>query len=257
MALDLNIPAPVDAPVVDAPVEGGSAQVDTPAVGASKQQLKDAFYKKGADARANMTKEEADAEGSASGSIEFVTCIGNPKKLVTDSSASDGEKKPQVVGYIFKSNKPITIKRVPFVEHTKDAVKVNFDAITEETVEAGVEFKLNLIETALLLSRVEYAGKASGGAITALLISRFAQSRTEPQPALRRLNGEGSIKSGMVLIGSQQADGSWAVNPGFESFSNFFDTERVVRSGSKAKVDPEKEAAAAFRALYAAKGITL
>lgn len=117
-----------------------------------------------AEAAANVAKEEValgnpEDYGVDSDTIALVGYLDNPAE---DDTWGD-KKVFKIVGYRFKSKKDIVIPDCGLDEGVKKDL-MNFVNIEgTKKVKAGEEFDLTFFETALLLSRKEYNGKATGG----------------------------------------------------------------------------------------------
>jgi hypothetical protein len=215
-----------------------------------------AFRNLGESIRSNMTEEEKAAEGSKSGTLEFVHCLGNPK--VPQPRKENGQTIPsvQVVGYTFKTTEDIDVPVMPYVEGaSSNLLNVEYGAETRH-IAAGTTFNLNVLEAGGLLSKVEYAGKASGGGRPVVLAVSFSKTRPDPLPQLRLESQSGSIKDTIIDVATKGADGKWACKPEYQEFGKLFVSRTSTRPGSgapKAAGESSKSVAAAFRDFLAKK----
>lgn len=230
-----------------------------PTAGASSEasQLNAQFRAKGTAIRANMSDAEKQAEGSKSATLEFVHALGNPRKTQPRKEGNQTIPSIQVVGFTFKTTEDIDVPVYPYLEGASSSLlKVDFTKETKH-IAAGTEFNLNLMETAGLLSRVEYAGKATGGSKPVALSSTVSKERKEPLPQLRLEAANGSVKEGMVEVATKDAStGKWIVKPEFEEYKNLFIQRAGGRPGTgapKASGEATKDIAAAFRDFIAKK----
>ena len=240
--------APKVQPTVEAKKSTGSAKSE-------------AFKNSGAVIRQQMTPEQKEAEGSKSDKIAFVACLGNPAR--SQSRKVEGRYDPsyQVVGYKFRALEDVNVPVAPFKEGCKDILEVVKSDATRP-VKAGEEFDLNVMETAFLICRPEYAGSFNGEGRGVFISPTISATRQDPAPCMKAT--EGSIKENMILVAEmvdQTPDGKGGraiVKPEYEAFAELFKARSTRRSGgasaaSKAKGESVKNTAAAFRELFGMK----
>ena len=214
------------------------------------------FRAKGQAVRANMSDAEKAAEGSKSDTLEFVHALGNPRKTQSRVENKTALPSIQVCGFTFKTSVDIDVPVYPFLDTASQSPdRVEYTTQTKH-IAAGSTFNLNLMETAGLLARVEYAGKATGGSKPVALSSTVSKERNDPLPQLRLIGGTGSVKEGIVEVATKNENGNWVVKPEYEEYKNLFLKKQGGRPGTGArKVSGEttKDIAAAFRAFIAEK----
>lgn len=214
-----------------------------------------ALKAQGASIREKATADEKAIEGSKSGDIEFVSCLGDPaakRKIMgpVDEATGKATTLPThlVVGYQFKALADIDVPVKPL----KGKNLYEVEAQGTKHVATGTVFALNIMETAELISRVEYAGWFTGGDKKVFLSVVFGKSDDKPHPVLKMADGNGSIKSNMTMI-SDIVDGKPVLKAEFqESYANYYKKHsRVARTG-KTRVAGEdaKNLAAAFRTMF-------
>ena len=217
----------------------------------------EAFRKKGADARANMTEDQKQQEGARAGNVEFICALGDPSRKQSRVDNSTSVPSHVVVGYKFKVNEDTTVPFAPIAENWK--TPLDTEEPTERPVKAGEVVNLNIVETARFITRLEYGGRFTGGNIPVGISAKVAKDRTEPLPVLNKL-GRGSIKENMELIADMVgADDKHAGTPAIKeeykaSFSALYRKKSLgSKSTGSAQADGEtqKVLAAAFRAIYA------
>lgn len=220
----------------------------------------DAFKNQGALARQSMTPEQREMEGSKSGEVAFVACLGNPARSQSRKVGGHYDPSYQVVGYKFKALADVDVPVAPFKEGCKDILEVNR---TDETrhISAGEEFDLNVMETAYLICRPEYAGTFNGEGRGVFISPTISATRQDPAPCMKAT--EGSIKENMILVAEmvdQSPDGKGGravVKPEYQAFAELFKARSTRRGGtsaaSKAKGESVKNTAAAFRELFGMK----
>lgn len=242
--------------------QNGAAPVPQTAPGkaAAAKGAMATFSQQGASIRAGMSEDAKQAEGTKSKTIAFVCALGDPlvKQSRTENNATVPSNK--VVGYKFKALEPVDVPLAPLKNHWKDMLDVESKGTRH--IEAGEIFALNLVETSLLISRIEYAGRFEGEDHTVCLFATSSKNRNELLPVLS-LEGKGSIKEGMELIGEVTVNENggrgipklkpeYAVNFG-ELFSKISTGGRQAVSSKKG--ESQANLAAAFRALYEKKGL--
>lgn len=240
-----------------APVVAPTPAQNTKAAGANTKT--EQFKQDGANIRSQYTDDQKALEGSKSDKVAFVCALGDPNKKQARVEGKQSIDSYAVVGYKFKALEDMTVPFAPIKEGFKSLTDV--EPATEKAVKAGEVFALNLVETAQLISRIEYAGKFCGEDDVVVLSVKASKSREELLPILSK-QGTGSIKSNMELIAEMQgatadSKGTPVIKPEFaESFSNLYVKKVAKRgTGTKDKKAGEGQAniAAAFRNLYASK----
>lgn len=217
------------------------------------------FKQDGANIRSQYTADQKALEGSKSDKVAFVCALGDPNKKQARVEGKQSIDSYAVVGYKFKALEDMTVPFAPIKEGFKSLTDV--EPATEKPVKAGEVFALNLVETAQLISRIEYAGKFCGEDETVVLSVKASKSREELLPILSK-QGAGSIKSNMELIAEMQgatadSKGTPVIKPEFaDSFGKLYVRKTAKRgTGTRDKKAGEGQAniAAAFRNLYASK----
>lgn len=226
------------------------------AASAPNSQKTAALKAQGASIREQASKDEKDAEGQRTGEIEFVSCLGDPaakRKIMgpVDEATGKATTLPThlVVGYQFKALADIDVPVKPL----KGKNLYEVEAQGTKHVSAGEVFSLNIMETAELISRVEYAGWFTGGDKKVFLSVVFGKSDDKPHPVLKMADGNGSIKSNMTMIANMVGDKpelKEEFKPTFEKY--YIPKGRVSKPGAKTRVAGEdaKNLAAAFRTMF-------
>lgn len=239
--------APAPAPTPSAKGKGDSSRTE-------------AFKASGAAARAQMSEDQKAMEGSKSDKVAFVCALGDPSRKQPRVENKTSVPSFVVVGYKFRALEDMTVPKAPLRQNPQSPVDV--EEPTERQVAAGEEFHMNLVETAMLISKVEYAGRFSGEGTQVALSVKVANDRPEPLPILLKV-GPGSIKENMELIADMVGGdgdknrGTAQVKPEYaETFGALY-TRRSMqkKSAGAAKKAGEAQAdiAAAFRAYYGKK----
>lgn len=225
--------------------------------GAAPTSQKTAALKsQGAAIREKASDDEKAIEGTKASEIEFVSCLGDPaakRKIMgpVDEATGKATTLPThlVVGYQFKALADIDVPVKPL----KGKNLYEVEAQGTKHVAAGTVFALNIMETAELISRVEYAGWFTGGDKKVFLSVVFGKSDDKPHPVLKMADGNGSIKSNMTMIADMVGDKP-ELKPEFkEAFEKYYQKKiRVAKPGAKTRVAGEdaKNLAAAFRTMY-------
>lgn len=229
------------------------APKSAPKKGSSKDNpFRDAFVANGAAIRENMSEDERAVEGSKSDKLEFVCSLGNPAR--SNKRKEGGENKPshEVVGYKFIIHEDMQIPVSPLKETPAGPTDTGSISLTDG--KAGETVVLNLIEAAALLSRAEFAGRATGGTRGVFLGATVQENTTSnPKPQIKWIGGNGSTKETMELIGDVTETGV-VLKPGYEKFAPLFTKKKMSRKSAGAgakKNDSVANLAAAFRNLYA------
>lgn len=220
-------------------------------------QKKEAFQRGGEAERAKMTDDQKAAEGSKSDTLEFITCMCDPLKNQSRTANNESIPSKTVVGYKFRTTEPITYQRATYSKNAKSDNYLDVIAPVEVQAAAGETLVLNIVETAMLLSKVEYCGVASGGETPVILLATQKASQTEPTPILKLAGNKGSIKEKMEMIAEVGPDGKTAKIK--EEYADVFGPLYARRKASKGgavkakKGEGQAVLAAAFRHLYSNK----
>lgn len=243
---------------------GANAGAVAPAAPQPKASGKDggkaeAFRKTGVAERAKMSEDQKAVEGSKSDKVEFICALGDPNRKQNRTEANTSKESYYVVGYKFKVLEDMTVPQANIKEDWK--ALTDTDPISEVSVKAGTVVSLNLIETADLISRVEFAGRFTGGSTPVQLTAKVSQDRTDPLPVLKKV-GTGSIKENMELIadmigGDGENKGKPQIKAEFaDKFSVLYRKKESLRKSTGAGAvsgEAQKNLAAAFRHLYASR----
>lgn len=244
--------APTPAP---APTAGAAGDVASGKTAAKAKSA--AFRAKGDAIRQGMTDEQKAAEGAKSDTVAFVACLGNPAVTRSRKVGNDYVNSVQIVGYKFKALEDTTVPVAKFKAEPKNILDVD---ITQETrpVKAGEIVSLNVVESAMFISRPEYAGFFSGEGQTVFVSAVSSKDSKDPTPCLKRQGG--SIKENIEMIadmiGAVNGEGGKAqVKDEFAAdFAVLFNKRTTKRASGAGKNNSAgesiKSTAAAFRALY-------
>lgn len=214
-----------------------------------------AFRARGAQARANMSEDQKVLEGSKSDKVVLLATLGNPAKSQPRKKGGDYIASKKVCGYQIKVLEDTTVPVAPLKENCVDELDVQTPP-SERAVKAGEIVNLNVMETALMISRIEYGGSFTGEGTSAYITATISKSKENPSPCLRTL--EGSIKENMIMVaemvGQKDGKGGHAeVKEEFKEFAPLFRKRSAKRAGSgnghKAG-EAIKDTAAAFRVLF-------
>ena len=231
----------------------------TPAPATKTVTKTDAFKQQGASLRAQMSEDEKALEGSKSDKVAFVCALGDPNRKQARVENKATIPSYVVVGYKFKVLEDMTVPFAPIRQDMKTVLDV--EPATERQVKAGEVVALNIVETAMFISRMEFAGKFTGEGTSVFLSAKTSQDRPEPLPILNK-TGNGSIKDNMELIADMiGADANTKGTPQIkeeykESFGAIYAKKSLTKkSAGSAKKAGEGQAdiAAAFRNYYASK----
>ena len=208
------------------------------------RELADAFISLGEQARKQMPEQEEQMLGNRVGDVTLLCKLVDPTKPVK-VIRSDGEDKRSflVIGWMFRANRDIEIPRAPYIVDSSSLIDV--EPVTYTVVKSGEEFCLNRAETAMLLSRDEYAGAVlTESGDEAYLIAQFRWGSHEPIPNIST-NGKDVLP--MRPIGTpvkNDADRVIGIDlyPGFDSFQTY--VQRVentlkLASGTNPKPSPD------------------
>ena len=225
---------------------------------ASKEAGK-AFKAQGESARASMSEQEKALEGSKRDKVSFICALGNPAK--SQVRVQDGKQIPscEVVGYKFNLAEPMMVPNAPIKEGFKNILDV--EPATEIQAPAG-EIVLNLVETGMFISKLEFAGQFTGGDKPVSLTAKMSQGRPDPLPTLRLTDPKGSIKVGMDEIATMVGDenggkGKPQIKDEYrDKFAVIYTKRSAGRKGTgaaKKKGETSADIAAAFRQYFANK----
>lgn len=241
-----------------APAAETATPTPTPGAASGASSKAEAFKAKGKAIRASMSEDQKAAEGSKSDKVAFVCALGDPSRKQARVEKKASVPSYVVVGYKFRALEAMTVPKAPLKEGGKNPLDV--EEATERQVGAGEEFHLNLVETAMLISRVEYAGRFSGEGTQVALSVKVSAERQEPLPILTKV-GAGSIKENMELIadmvggdGTEKNRGTAQVKEEYrETFGALYTRRSLQKKSAGANKKPgegQADIAAAFRAYY-------
>ena len=157
----------------------------------------EAFRLSGESIRKSKSADEKALEGSKSGAIAFVACLGDPNKPQPRRDGKEDVDSFVVVGYRFKAIEAVSVPKANLKSGFKSLMDV--EDMTEVAIKKGQTFDLNIFEAGVLISRPEYSGRFTGEDKEVSLTIKFSKTRKEPLPVLK-LDGKGSIKLGMILV---------------------------------------------------------
>lgn len=245
--------AGIGAPTPKATAPTAKPNADVVKKGANTKS--DAFKASGQALRAQMSEDQKALEGSKRDKVAFVACLGDPARKQSRKSKGEYEGSYRVVGYRFKVLEDMKVPKAPFNENCKDLLDVQQPAQMVQ-VKAGEEVNLNIIESAMFISRPEFAGMFDGEGKHVYIHAVCSQNRQDPYPALK--TNEGSIKENMILIAEMegQVDGKGGtpkLREEFKEFAPLYKKTRTTRAGGGAagkKSTAIEDTAAAFRQLY-------
>lgn len=248
------------APAPQAAPKPQAAPQPTAKVGGSAKEAKtEAFRAEGKAVRASMTEDQKAIEGSKKDTVEFLCTLGDPsvsQKIMQKGTYIPGYR---VVGYKVRVSEDTEIPYAPLNENPKSELDVA--PATTRQVKAGEVVDLNIIETAMMISKLEYAGQFTGGGKGVYIYPVASDNSSVIRPALRKM-GDGSIKDNMELIADMQGgDGKTVaggarpvLKPEYEAtFKNLYSRKAASKgAGTSATgtVDKQADYAAAFRKLY-------
>lgn len=238
-----------------APAEGAPVAAPTQ----KKVTKTEAFKQQGASIRAQMSEEDKALEGSKSDKVAFVCALGDPNRKQARVEQKTSKASYVVVGYKFKALEDMTVPFAPLRADWKTILDT--EPVQERQVKAGTVFALNIVETAHLISKLEYAGKFSGEGTTVTLSAKTSADREEPLPVLNKV-GAGSIKENMELIADMV--GATATNKGTpkikeefaETLGNLYAKKSLTKKSagaSRRSGEGQADIAAAFRNFYKSK----
>lgn len=146
------------------------------------RELADAFISLGEQARKQMPEQEEQMLGSGVGDVTLLCKLVDPTKPIKVIRSDDEDKRSLlVIGWMFRANRDIEIPRAPYVVNSGSLIDV--EPVTYTVVKSGEEFCLNRVETAMLLSRDEYAGAVlTESGDEAYLVANFRWGSREPIP---------------------------------------------------------------------------
>lgn len=237
--------------------EGGAKKTVAPG-GFNKEAEFRRFKATGTTARQVYDETTKALEGSASDSVQFIIALSNParsQKRVQNKVSVDSH---EVVGYKFKALKDIKVPTAHVLANAKTPMECEEPVWSD--VPAGTEFFLNLYETGLLISQVEYGGCFNGGGDEVVLHATFAASRgNAPLTVIKRKGAP--IKDKLLPVADVSDVNGKKVSTVKAEYSEKFGylyvrSAGVRTSGGGTKVvdkESEKDLAAAFRQFTAKK----
>lgn len=228
-----------------------------PTAGAKKgDAVSEAFKKSGEAIRATLTDEQKAAEGSKSDKVAFLAVIADPAVKQDRQSKGNAVPSKMVIGYQLKLLEDATVPFAPQLSTKYDDVQ----APVEQAHKAGEVINLNIVETAMLISRPEYAGRFTGEGHPVRLSLAISGSNEYPRPVLKNVDGASSIKESMVMAADMIDDGTGRqrpqVKPEFaDKFGGYYTSKTTKKTSTvkPVKNEGEKNLAAAFRAMYQKK----
>ena len=146
-------------------------------VGSTPEVKQDEKVKVEAEAKANVnvTPEDASEYGVKSDTLVFEGPLGDPSQ----DDEYQGNKIAKIVGYAFSSKEDIVIPDCGTNAGFKQDA-MNYENIEgTKKVKAGEKFALTPFETALLISRKEYNGQATGGKVQVSARYQFKGNKTK------------------------------------------------------------------------------
>lgn len=215
-----------------------------------------AFAERGSALRSTLAEDQKAVEGSKSDKVAFVCCLTNPARRQNRMSNNESIPAYQNVGYKFKALEDMQIPVAPLKENYVSEVDV--EGVSYKQVKKGETFALNICETGILISQLEYAGRFSGEGVIVNIQVRHSNNRPDPLPVLR---GEGMrVKDISEEVATKtQVDGKdvFQVKPEYEEkFGMLFrkaSAKKKSADARRATGERQKDVAAAFRDFYANK----
>lgn len=253
MSLGEKVKAMSNNPSVQAPTAGAK---DLGGQKSASKEKTEAFRKQGAAIRQSMSDDQKALEGSKSDKVEFIAILGNPAKSQSRKVKDGYEDSKRPCGFQFKVLEDMTVPVAPLKPDCVNELDVQTPP-SEKPVKAGEVVNLNIVETAMFISRNEFAGTFKGGGKEVFIYPASSKNAEQPRPSLRMTGA--SIKENMIMVaemvGAKDGKGGTPkVLPEFEeAFAPLFRSRRVSRGGSgasKKSGEATKNTAAAFRQLY-------
>jgi hypothetical protein len=238
--------------------ENGEAKASAPKASASKANTATTQFKEeGKSVRSQMTDDERNIEGSKSDQVAFVCALGDPMRKQNRVEGHNTISSNVVVGYRFKLLADAKVPVAPIMQDWKQPTDYDVASTTWEDRKAGETVALNLVETAMFISQVEYAGSFTGEGTEVILSAKRSADRPDPLPILMK-RGNGSIKEGMEFIADKTTDangrGSAILKEEFKrSFGNYYKKRTTASPKEKLAGEGQKDIAAAFRSFYSKK----
>lgn len=239
----------------------GAEKALKPATSASKpgktaeKTKADAFKNNGANLREGIDKE---FEGSKSDTVAFVATLGNPAKSQSRKVGAEYKPSYKPCGYVFKLLEDAKVPVAPLKENAKDELDWDESQKSFREGKAGEEIILNIVEAAMFISQVEYAGTIRGEGKEVYIYAKHSKGSPLPHPSLK-MSGA-SIKEQMILIADKTTDeetgsSKYVVKPEYaDKFGVLFTGKKRGRNGGNgskgAKHESTKNTAAAFRQMY-------
>ena len=239
---------PVGVPVAPvAPVTNTAS----PGSGSTPQKQ---FRSVGAKIGAEMTDEEKAFEGSKSGEVEFLACLGDPTRRRSRKQDQRDIPTFDVVGYRFKALADIKVPNAPLKPDFKHPTDVG--ELTWEDVKKGEEFYLTVFETGVFISQPQYAGILNGNGEEVRVSFTFARNRKDPLPQLQKASTTGSIKTNMieiaeVVVGPNNRREGKVKDEYASKFAVLYTRRKAAKSGGASRPktgQAQKELSRAFQA---------
>lgn len=248
--------------ISDELAKAGNAEAKATAAGSGTSTKNQQFIARGEAERAKLTEDQKAVEGSKSDKVAFVCALGDPSRKQSRKEGKENKPSFTVVGYKFKVLEDMEVPKAPLKADWKSLIDV--EPVTMVPVKAGTVVSLNLVETGMFITRIEFAGKFTGEGTEVSISAKHSQNRQDPLPALRNSSGSGSIKVNMEEIADMvgaTADGKNKGTPKIkDEFKDIFGVLYTKKSAGKKSAgvsrkegESTKNVAAAFRALYASK----
>lgn len=244
-----------------APAPAPAVQGAAPTVKKSKgtSEKTDKFRATGAAERKMMTEDQKAIEGTKQDKVEFICALGNPSVRQGRREGNETIPSHKVIGYKFKVLEDCMVPVAKIKENYTSYLDT--EPITERPAKAGEIIAMNPVEMAQFISKIEYAGKFTGGAIGVGLSAKTSDDRQEPLPVLNRI-GKGSVKENMELIGevvggdgTVKGGGHVVLKPEYEEmYGMMFRKNSLGKKGSgvsRKEGETQADLAAAFRTYYA------
>lgn len=243
---------------INAVENSAPATTPKPVAADGKTSATNAFKAKGASIRAQMSEDQKAVEGSKSDKVAFVCALGDPNRKQARVEGKDTIDSYVVVGYKFRVLEDMDVPFAPLKKGMKSILDV--EPAATKHASAGSEVSLNIVETAMFISQIEYAGRFTGEGTEVYLSAKSSKDRPEPLPILNK-QGQGSIKENLELIADMVGAGEGhkgtpKIKPEYaESFGELYAKKPLTKNGAAVKKagEGQKDIAAAFRSLYASK----
>lgn len=250
MATAPEVPTAPQAPTATAtPASAGVTPVSGVKLSSEQKKAKfSAFKATGASARAKMTEEEKQKEGSMSDALEFIIALGNPKVPQRKMQKGQEGSASQIIGYKFKALKPCKVAQVPLNPAPKNVNDVDMSKLVMVDVQAGQEVVMNSMEAAITISQPEFGGYFTGGGQQLCLHVTISSQRAGlPLGVLKRVGG--SLKDKVEDVAKKGDNGYVVFDQYKEKFGQYFvkHTSSRPRVAGQQAGESAKDLAAAFR----------